>query len=377
MIDLFHGKELRELELADVESLLDDAGAEPLHWEAKGIEIRPGEVRRQICGFANSHDGGFLILGTDVRGGKWQLEGVEFPDDDAPSWISSVAAGVQPYPEGLDSRPIKVTDGRWVVVVWIPPTPTPPCNAHGTVYERVSGKTLSVRESLRLSELFARGDAARVSAATRASNAARAALAVGRIDEAQAEHVQFGLGLAAAGYQGDLDARVFSEAFERGAASSIATHLSPGPLAPTGLEIVGRRVTQDARAFRVESQDRLLGYTWHVDAGRDGSVGIFCLSGVTQSEIQSLINGPVRMAWLSAIEILDMLDPRGPRYLRLAVAGGQFPANLAGIAEPPVVSRGPLDGPFGADVLASIERELHRTAGRMAYESPSAGAAQS
>ena len=141
MIDIFRGKELHGLALDDVRELLDDAESEPLHWEAKGIAIKPGEVRRQICGFANSHDGGFLILGTDVQDGAWVLDGVEFPTDDLPSWVSSVAEGVQPYPDGLDTQPIRVDDRRRIAVVWVPPTPTAPCNAHGTVYERVSGRT--------------------------------------------------------------------------------------------------------------------------------------------------------------------------------------------------------------------------------------------
>ena len=160
MIDIFRGKELHGLALDDVRELLDDAESEPLHWEAKGIAIKPGEVRRQICGFANSHDGGFLVLGTDVQDGAWVLDGVEFPTDDLPSWVSSVAEGVQPYPDGLDTQPIRVDDRRRIAVVWVPPTPTPPCNAHGTVYERVSGRTVSVRDPLRLSQLFGRGGSA-------------------------------------------------------------------------------------------------------------------------------------------------------------------------------------------------------------------------
>ena len=61
-----------------------------------------------------------------------------------------MARGVQPYPEGLDTHTIRAVDDQLVAVVWVPPMPTPPCNAHGTVYERVSGKTESVRELLRL-----------------------------------------------------------------------------------------------------------------------------------------------------------------------------------------------------------------------------------
>ena len=125
MLDVFKGKSLHELRVDDVRSLLDDTRAEPLHWEAKGVELKPGEVRKQICGFANSHDGGYLILGTHVTGGKWVIDGLSFPDGDPPAWVSNVARGVQPYPENLDTHTIPVAEDRLVAVVWIPSTPTP------------------------------------------------------------------------------------------------------------------------------------------------------------------------------------------------------------------------------------------------------------
>jgi hypothetical protein len=99
------GVSWNELTLQDVAQFLTEAGPEPLLWEAKGIRADRGEVRRQVCGFANSHDGGYLIVGADESGGAWSLDGVEFPDE-PPLWISSVVGdgGVTPYPDGLDTR---------------------------------------------------------------------------------------------------------------------------------------------------------------------------------------------------------------------------------------------------------------------------------
>lgn len=213
VLDIFKGKRLHELGLDDVRSLLDDTQAEPLHWEAKGVELKPGEVRKQICGYANSHDGGYLILGTRVSGGKWVIDGFLFPDNDPPAWIANVARGVQPYPEGLDTRSIPVSSDQMVAVVWIPPTPTPPCNAHGTVYERVSGKTESVREALRLAQLFDRGDGARKRADASASQIAQEAVLAfgGRNYGEWADRVLFGVGLAATGYEPDIGSRLFTE----------------------------------------------------------------------------------------------------------------------------------------------------------------------
>lgn len=212
MIDsVFQGKQLYALELADVQALLDDAKAEPLLWEAKGVKIKSGEIREQICGFANSHDGGYLILGTHVQNGRWVFDGAEFPTEDLPNWISTLAGGVQPYPEGLDTRPIKVSEGRWIAVVWIPPTPTPPCNTHGTVYERVSGATRSVREPLRLSELVARGETAHTTAEWQARHAAERVLAFARnLWHSPPESISFAIGLRAVAYAEGLKAALFS-----------------------------------------------------------------------------------------------------------------------------------------------------------------------
>src|SRR5207302_9396566 len=101
------GTRWNELELEHVRHFLAEAGAEALLWEAKGIAPADEHaIRKQVCGFANSHDGGYLIIGADESGGAWSLEGVEFPDE-PPLWISSIIGdgGVIPYPDGLDTRP--------------------------------------------------------------------------------------------------------------------------------------------------------------------------------------------------------------------------------------------------------------------------------
>ena len=48
-----------------------------------------------------------------------------------------------------------------VAVVNVSATPMPPCIANGTVYERLPGKTQTLRDLHRLADLFSRGDEAR------------------------------------------------------------------------------------------------------------------------------------------------------------------------------------------------------------------------
>ncbi len=66
--------------LEHVEEFLADAGPEPLLWEAKGIKADKSEIRRQVCGFANSHEGGYLIIGANETAGCWHRRRCSHPE---------------------------------------------------------------------------------------------------------------------------------------------------------------------------------------------------------------------------------------------------------------------------------------------------------
>jgi predicted HTH transcriptional regulator len=167
-----------ELTLNDVREFLREADDEALLWEAKGTKLDPGEVRRQVCAFADSHEGGYLILGATQAPAdheeRWALDGVTFPGGEPPAWIANVIRdterGVRPAPD-FDVQAWQAAAGH-VAVVRVTPTSTPPCLANGTVFERVPGQTITVRDPQRLSDLFARGDKAHVDAQARADRAA-------------------------------------------------------------------------------------------------------------------------------------------------------------------------------------------------------------
>jgi hypothetical protein len=370
-----------QLELEHVRRFLDDAGPEPLLWEAKGIRADKGEIRRQVCGFANSHEGGYLIIGADETGGGWTLEGVEFPNE-PPLWISSIVGngGVTPYPEGLDTRAWSIGQDRGLAVVRIPAIAAPPCNTHGTVYERVSGRTISVREPLRLAALFERGDQARRSALANAEEASDQALTDGRGHQAHdAVYIQFGLGLAAAGYLPDISSRLFSEAFEEAVVSSIRSVLTHGGLLGSGGPQILGGVTQNSRSFQTTGGDPRLGHSWSVRITWNGAISIYWVRGVTQTHIPTVVDGPLRVAWSGAEEMLKGLGPQGQRYLRVGVCGGgSFPRNdppvIPGLIghrnDAAVVARGPLEPGVNNLVLEGITRELRRSIGDMVYEPP-------
>ena len=82
------------------------------------------------------------------------LDGVRFPDEPRP-WITDVVSdperGVRPRPD-FDIEAWEAPKGH-VAVVKVSATSTPPCIANGTVYERLPGKTQTLRDPLRLADL--------------------------------------------------------------------------------------------------------------------------------------------------------------------------------------------------------------------------------
>ena len=201
-----------ELTLQDVQSYLDEADDEPLPWEAKGTRLDKNEVRTQVCGFANSHEGGYLILGADKTEDGRKANGLAF-DGEPTTWLSDVIGdperGVRPRPD-FDTRAWPAANGH-VAVIRVRPTSTPPCIANRTVYERLPGKTPPVRDPVRLASLFGRGDEARRQAQAFVDRAAKLALdAVTEDEDTQEEEregggraplraIRFAVGVAATG----------------------------------------------------------------------------------------------------------------------------------------------------------------------------------
>lgn len=155
----------------------------------------------------------------------------------------------------------------------------------GTVYERVSGRTISIKEPTRLAQLFGRGDQARKEAQAKAHSAARAMLLIGRdLKRYEPERPQFGLGLAAPGYLSEISSRLFSREFEECVHTTIDA-VDHGPRMPAGEPVLNAEVSQDARLFISEGREDVLGWSWAVRATWHGAVGVYWVPGVTVSAI--------------------------------------------------------------------------------------------
>jgi hypothetical protein len=353
------GPAWENLTLQALKDFLRDAPAEPLLWECKR-ELRAASVRKAVCGLSNGHDTGYLILGADPADGEgWRLTPIAFSSDDPPSAITDLLAGggVTPYPDGLDVREFPA-DGGHVVVVRVPPVATPPSNVGGTVYERVSGKTIPVTDPARLAALFSRGDAARATAQANAHRAAHAnLLAEPSLD------AQFSLGLAATAYRPDIASRLFTEQFLAEVRSVIAKTVAFDPLVG-GQPVFVVDVAQDSVTIGTNATHRL-GWTLRVRSSWDGVIGVYWRIDVERAEPESIVNEPLRAAWKLAERLLEAIGGVGPRYMHLIPVGGLFPSAAQGELQPPELRRGPLAAGVDDSLLASIKREMERSIGRV------------
>jgi hypothetical protein len=170
---------------------------------------------------------------------------------------------------------------------------------------------------------------------------------------------------------------LFSESFEARAFGLIES-LEHGPL--LGGPRIEPTVAQDVRQFVSEGARNQLGQSWIVRATWAGAIGVYWTQGVDTARIESVVEHPVAAAWAVAEDLLVALGAQGSRYLQLAVAGASFrpnpnpqmvmnvPTAALHPIPPTVVGRGPLSPGVNRTILDSIERELRRATGEMAYE---------
>jgi hypothetical protein len=364
-----------ELSLAHVQSYLDEADDEPLLWEAKGTKLKADEVRRQVCAFANSHEGGYLILGAEKAVGEdnvssWVLPGVPFPDEPI-MWVTNVVsdleAGVRPRPD-FDVRPWEAPNGH-VAVVRVAPTSTPPCITNGTVYERLPGKSQTVRDPARLAELFSRGDDARRAAAARADRAAQLVMnnwlegdpdvfgaqpePEEALPEDDSEHIRFAVGVAATGNSPDTAGRLFQADF----AEAIQTRLRERaqlPGLPAGVYSGPPAYvfwSQDALTWRHRATG-LIDATRVVRAASDGSAAageVVATEDVLPKHFADIQLAP---AWRLADQLLERLGGFGDVYVTVLIAGGRF--RMRRDRGRIVIRRGPLLPGVEDDHVASV-----------------------
>lgn len=356
-----------DLELEHVEAFLEqDAEDEPLLWEAKGTKLDRHEIRKQVCGFANSHEGGYLILGAKRQGERWALDPLEFPEEPAP-WINKLIrdGGVRPIPD-IDTRPFPAGNGRHVAVVRVDRVASPPCNARGTVYERVSGETIPVRDPQRLADLFARGDQAHRVAEMTAFEAAKSAFyEAGKDSTYEETHVQFAVGLSCIGRANDIGARLFTSVLEERATAGARDLVASGPFSPMVDPQWGQtRLVARSQSGGFADRAAIVMAKW------DGSVAVYDRIATEYTVVESLVDHRVSLAWEIARDLQGLLGGFGDSYLALLVMPAPIRAQATDSSSGQWVrvTRGPTGIDPTRAQLASIRRELERAAGARTYE---------
>ncbi len=370
------GPPLHELDLEDVRTFLDSAEAEPLLWEAKGTELDKHDVRKAVCGFANGHQAAYLILGAEQTAAGWVLSGVDF-DGDPPQWISAVVAdGLRPVPR-VDVRSLVVGAGRHVAVVEVPPVAIPPCFSRGTVYERVSGRTVPVKDPTQLADLYKRGTSAHQIALHDAATEATAVIEDGLLEATGLGWPRFALALSAVGHPPDISSRLFSEGYEEQLQAIVRRRLIPprnnvpdgyGGTLITGVE------QSNLYADCVDDHTFAFARRWHVRVVWTGTVVVHFATAAEQVLAEQLVTDSMKDAWLAAGELLAALGGYGPTHMELRIEGGGALLGPKGAPMPRIrMGRGPLEAAPEERVFDGLERELRRATGEKVYEGEGGG----
>lgn len=182
--DLLWRDRIDTVTVPQVRAFLRDAEEdEGLLWEAKADDpgaLRPEPIRKAVCAFANSRDGGLIIVGAKfVAGSGWSLPGLRNPPNiPIARWLDQVIqAGVNPVPIHF-IRTFKATPARGPValVKVLPLAIKPAVTTSGGVYVRTTTQSMPLNDPVLIAALFGEGDAAREAAIRRGGQALDAAI---------------------------------------------------------------------------------------------------------------------------------------------------------------------------------------------------------
>jgi hypothetical protein len=236
----------------------------------------------------------------------------------------------------------------------------PPCNAHGVVYERVSGATLSVRDPQRLADLFRRGDAARREAQANADEAARWAHGeLPRWFSVEEYMVAGTVAITRTGRAPDISAQLFRPDFVE-QLETAAAKLKIDEAIPQAVQW-----TQQALMTALAGQ-LTLDRSGAVFATWQGATAVsFFYAGVDTVDPGRLVDRDVRDAWRIADELHTPLGGFGETFVTVRLAGQPMGVGPHSVE----IRRGPLPAEYDlGSQLESVAREALRAAGRPAFE---------
>ena len=392
------------VELDDVRAFLSEVqDDEGVMWEAKADDDdertrpegeRPGRLRSRTLHKAASalanQLGGYLILGArwDKAARRWLLPGFVSPESEAKTWLDNVLGNLRSVPR-FESRAWHLDGERWVAVIQVDPVDEPPCmTPHGHVYERVSGKSVRVTDPALLDRLIQRGRQRRATAQAHAEEAAN--LAMERATMQPTWSVKLALAMAPLGREtDDISSRLFVASFGTALREALLRFM------PEGEQADGHIATGQSWLTAVGAipSARALSWSeWVLMARWTGAVAASATFSVDEVPGVIAFDEVVRPGWRELAPLVERLGGYGPAHVTLMVRtapphgdgkiDGKFVAPEVRPQPPPqgtvfgrlpqgddtVIARWvsveqPSDG-----VLASMQREFERAAGRPSFE---------
>lgn len=344
--------------------LAEQEGEEPLHWEAKadGRErLGPHAIRKSVCGFANSHDGGYLIVGAENDGRAWRIVGLDHPPrGELGSWLDRVIRdGLRPSPR-YEIRVLRRIHPK-VAIVAVEPVAEPPCITNsGSVYVRTAGTTGPVQDPAEMARLFARGEAARASTEVRARRIARDLF--DGAPEMPLGSALLTLGVASTGAVTDRASRLFMPAFgEEMLAMARRLLYGHSQLRMPGLMFGQGSLT----AFWHSSDDkgRVLQVRWN------GSAGLAFSREYDDMGAEFVVGSGrnwIKQMWTAASRLLISFGEYGQAHIAINVRR-RHPGS--GVIPPPIeIRRWHALGAPNDEMVDSIMRELRRALGDAVWE---------
>jgi hypothetical protein len=366
MFEPLQDADFDDLALDDLGAFLAAATDETLYWEAKGgDEIKPREVRRQVCGFANT-EGGWLILGCDDQGSaaseRWVIDGALFPDREPTQWVSNVLSALRPVPPHR-VKAFAVGGGRAAVLVRVERTPTPPCMTEkGIIYERAAASTLEVCTPERLSALFSAGRKAR-SRATRdarvlsgSSVGTTMQLAAGWEPAQPSSPWLFGLGVAPTGLGALIGDRIFEADFRQAIVELVERRI------PNDMGRSSGWLAQEGFAVAADRHDR----GWRLDFVRGRGLAIHHYTRYDDGHFDHLRPEHMTLRFASelAAEALSLASASGETALSVSATGDlsatQGQERHRGVIR---IERWSREPQVSDEILTSIGKEARRASG--------------
>jgi hypothetical protein len=371
VLDLFPTPWL-DLSLPVLKAFLSSAEPEPLQWEAKGTNLDAHAVRKAANAFANSVDGGFLILGADEdkkaadRSCRWTVAGMQFPDDPKLWIVATIKDGLRPVP-AIDIVTFDADEGGHVAVVWVPPIDDPPCVNRGTVYERLPGRSEPVKDPLRLAALYARGQRARDTALSNSVTSATSLIG-GRLalPDAKTGTVRFSVAVCHVAHtHADIASRLFRASFTQELQQVLRPLVQGGPVAGR----LSGAMSQDA--VTAQGVDAFGEKAWDIRASWDGAVAV-CFDSLADSSThpESLAQS-ISSAWTTALQLAEKLGGQGDHFAAVRLSGRELVRSVQDQRDPtelPLLTRGPQLSAPSQDTTEHLAREIARIAGQRAYE---------